>query len=171
MSKLTREQKIELYQKRKQGMTISALSQIYGIHKSGIEYLIRLIDEHGFDVLRVNKNRYYSNELKEQIINDVLQEKNSIHTTAVKYGLSSYGMLHTWIKKYSENGYTNVSKKKGRPPSMTKKSSVKKKLTDKEKLKVLEEENLYLRAENAYLKKLKVVVEQRKELQNKKNQK
>ena len=54
---------------------------------------------------------------------------------------------------------------------MTKKPLKKKTLTKVEKIKALENELEYLRAQNAYFKKLRVVVEQRKELQKKKSQK
>ena len=46
MAKLTREQKIEIYHKKKSGVSNSSLSKQYGIAESGIRYLIKLIDEH-----------------------------------------------------------------------------------------------------------------------------
>ena len=57
MKKLTREQKIEVYEKRKQGMTIQELSSCYGLRKEGIKYLIRLIDQHGYQILRDGHSR------------------------------------------------------------------------------------------------------------------
>ena len=44
MAKLTREQKLEIYHKRKEGNTFTILSKEYGITKTEIKYLIRLID-------------------------------------------------------------------------------------------------------------------------------
>lgn len=52
MAKLTNEQKIEIYNKRKMGYTLNMLSTEYNINVHGIEYLVRLIDKNGFDVLR-----------------------------------------------------------------------------------------------------------------------
>ncbi|AAL94342.1 Transposase [Fusobacterium nucleatum subsp. nucleatum ATCC 25586] len=67
-----------------------------------------------------------------------------------------------------ENGYNVVEKKKGRKPkSMTKPKKNDKELSEKEKIKKLEEENLYLKAENEYLKKLRALVQER-ELKEKK---
>ena len=82
-------------------------------------------------------------------------------------GLLSYGLLQNWIKKYKENGYNIVERKRGRPamPKVTKK---KENETDKEKIKRLEEENLYLKAELEYSKKLRAVVQARKNQQQKK---
>lgn len=72
MAKLTREQRIEIYHKRKSGVTIKSLSKQYGILQAHIKYLIRLIDKHGEDILRRDNNRYYSPELKHEMINKVL---------------------------------------------------------------------------------------------------
>ncbi len=57
MSKLTREYKIEIYERRKKGETISSLVNSFYVSKSTIEYLIALIKKHGFDILRKDKNR------------------------------------------------------------------------------------------------------------------
>ena len=54
MRKLTKEQKIELYQKRQTGATIGELSKAYALRKEGVKYLIRLIDEHGYGILRTD---------------------------------------------------------------------------------------------------------------------
>ena len=56
MAKLTNEQKIEIYNKRKMGYTLNMLSTEYNINVHGIEYLVRLIDKNGFDVLRKDRN-------------------------------------------------------------------------------------------------------------------
>ncbi len=120
MAKLTREQKIELYKKRKQGATLSSLSKEYQIRSDNINYLVRLIDRHGFDVLRSNKNNYYSPESKLEIINKVLINSQSLTSTAIEYGLPSDGLLVNWIKLYKKNGYNIVENKRGRSPTMKK---------------------------------------------------
>ena len=98
MAKLTREQKIEIYKKRKSGESIVDLSKQYDINYGNVKYLVKLIDRHGEDILRKDKNKkdknnYYSPKLKIEIINKVLLEKRSVESTAVIYGLSSAGML------------------------------------------------------------------------------
>ena len=171
MSKLTREQKIEMYHKRESGVTVQELAKEYKIRKDNIHYLIRLIEKHGEGILRNDKNRYYSSSLKEEIINKVLLDNHSVSSIAIEYGLSSDGMLFNWIKSYKENGYVIVERKKGRPPTMPKKNIVNKDykdMTPEEKIKYLEDKNLYLEAENEYLKKLRAVIQARKNQQSKK---
>ena len=57
MSKLTREDKIEIYERRKNGETISSLAKNFNIRESNIKYLIALIKKHGYDILRDNKRK------------------------------------------------------------------------------------------------------------------
>ena len=167
MSKLSYEDKIEIYNSRKNGMSIRAISIKYKINTTGLKYLIRLIDKHGFDILRTTKNKYYSSKEKERIINRVLLNNETITMVSIEEGLFSSGILVNWIKKYKENGYNIVERKRG---CLTMKKITKKLVseTDKEKIKRLEEENLYLKAELEYSKKLRAVVQARKNQQQKK---
>ena len=50
-------------------MTFPFIKSKYGINKSGVEYLVRLIDKHGFDILRNNENKSYSSKKKQRILN------------------------------------------------------------------------------------------------------
>ena len=56
MTKICYEEIINLYYDRKNGMSFPSIKSKYGINKSGVEYLVRLIDKHGFDILRTNEN-------------------------------------------------------------------------------------------------------------------
>lgn len=89
MAKLTRDQKIEIYHKKKSGVSNSSLSKQYGIAESGIRYLIKLIDKHGEDILRKNKNNYYYPEQKLEIINKVLIINNLLNQLLLNMGYSS----------------------------------------------------------------------------------
>ena len=168
MSKLTYEDKINLYNDRKKGLTIPALVSKYNVRHEIIEYLIRLIDKHGLDVLRTSKNKYYPPYEKERIINRVLINMESRNSVAIDEGLTSSGMLGNWIKKYQEMGYNIVERKRGRSPTMSNNNKPTKKETIEEENKRLKKENLYLKAELEYSKKLRAVVQARKNQQQKK---
>ena len=167
MSKLSYEDKINLYNDRKDGMSKNALSQKYKIRTCSIDYLVSLIDIHGYDILRTSKNKIHTKHEKEEAINRVLISGETAWSVALNTGLLSYGMLLNWIKNYKDMGYNIVERKKGRPtmPKITKKKTNE---TDKDKIKRLEEENLYLKAELEYSKKLRAVVQARKNQQQKK---
>ena len=59
-------------------MTFPFIKSKYGINKSGVEYLVRLIDKHGFDILRTNENKSYSSKKKQRILNRILVDNESI---------------------------------------------------------------------------------------------
>ena len=167
MSKLSYEDKINIYYKKKNGQSRKSLASEYKIRDCIVMYLVRLIDKHGFEILRKDKNKYYTPYQKEQIINRVLIGGESISSVAVDEGLSSYGMLQNWIKKYKEMGYNIVERKRGRS-TMQKVTRKKERETKDETIKRLEEENLFLKAELEYSKKLRDVVQARKNQQQKK---
>ena len=53
--KLTYEDKIEIYQLRKQGESLKNLSKKYDIADSNIKYLVRLIDQYGIEIVKKEK--------------------------------------------------------------------------------------------------------------------
>ncbi len=59
MSKLSYEEKMKIYNKRKTGEILNNLHSKYGITKHKIQCLVWLIDRHGFDMLKHAKNKYY----------------------------------------------------------------------------------------------------------------
>src|SRR5574344_2988669 len=169
MPKLNYDEKKEIYSKRKAGVPLSTLHYQYKITVHNIQYLVWLIDKHGLDILRTTSNRKYSKQFKEDAVNRVLLNNESIQSVAIDIGLFSDGLLHQWIKNYKEMGYNIVERKRGRSPTIMKKpKTINKEETEKEKIKRLEEENLYLKAELEYSKKLRAVVQARKNQQQKK---
>lgn len=168
MSKLSYEDKINIYNDRKKGLTKKDLSIKYKITIHGIQYLCCLIDKHGFDILRTQKNKYYPKYVKQNAIDRVLINNETIWSVSLDIGLLGDGTLHNWIKKYKENGYNIVERKQGQNSTMEKETKKNEKETPEEKVKRLEEENLYLKAELEYSKKLRAVVQARKNQQQKK---
>ena len=61
MSKLTYEDKINLYTDKKGGMSIGSLSNKYKVSKNVINYLTALIDKDGIDILRTKKIEFILN--------------------------------------------------------------------------------------------------------------
>lgn len=167
MSKLSYEDKINLYEDKQSGLSYKSLSQKYKIRDCRVKYLVRLIEMHGYDILRKYKNNNYPKYIKEEAINCVLINKESIYSVALRFGLPGDGMLYNWIKKYKENGYNIVERKRGRStmPKVTKKQ---KNETIEEENRRLKEENEYLKVELEYSKKLRAVVQARKNQQQKK---
>ena len=58
--KLSYEDKVNIYELRQNGESIKSLSEQFSVSKSVLQYLIRLIDKYGIDIVRKGKNTYYS---------------------------------------------------------------------------------------------------------------
>lgn len=86
------------------------------MRKENLKYLVKLIDYHGEEILRNDKNNYYSKELKEEIINKVWIDGESIKSTSIKYGermsqsfilrQASYIYLLYWISILEKSSLT-----------------------------------------------------------------
>ncbi|MBO8461954.1 MAG: helix-turn-helix domain-containing protein [Firmicutes bacterium] len=89
----------------------------------------------------------------------------SLTEVALSNGTQSYN-LSNWYKIYEKFGVDGLKlDRRGRPPKMTKKPKLSNEPKTKEEF---EKELEYLRAENEYLKKLKALVQKRKDRQPKK---
>ncbi|MCK8628015.1 transposase [Fructobacillus cardui] len=117
MSKLLKKDKINIYYLWKnQHHSSKRIAQKCKINYSHVSYLIALIEEHGLSVLD-HSYQFHSNDLKLEIMRKALNSNRSIQSISLEYVLPSNGLLYNWLRSFRENGYTIVTKKKGRNPN------------------------------------------------------
>ncbi|MBQ3020815.1 MAG: IS3 family transposase, partial [Bacilli bacterium] len=71
MSKLSYEDKINIYNEKKEGISIGNLSSKYKVRKCVINYLTALIEKHGYDILRTRQNKVHTIFEKQEAIDRV----------------------------------------------------------------------------------------------------
>ena len=72
--KLTYEDKVQIYELRKQGFSYSRLANMFGIDARNLAYMIKLIERYGLEIVKKGRNNYYSPEIKQEMIDKVLLE-------------------------------------------------------------------------------------------------
>lgn len=109
MSHLTFEDKINLYNYKKNGMPIGNLSNKYNVRKCVINYLTVLIYKHKIDILRINKNKLHMfmkgriNNRKKVNVVSKLRLKYSLMILLQLSGLAKLVYYYTLSKTDEDN--------------------------------------------------------------------
>ena len=116
----------------------------------------RTMGDEGFQ--RSRKNKTYSFQFKLDAVKLYLSTEISFRDLALKLHLKNSGTLVTWVQCYRAVGVEGLKpQRKGRRPKVTVKTNNESNnaVWQDERLKQLEEENLKLRIQVAYLKELR----------------
>jgi len=148
-------QVVELY---KLGYGYRSISKKLQLSDSLVKRWLRVYSAHGVVGLERSGRRCLNPSLKKQAVRDVLEKSLSFESVALKYHIS-ISAVYSWTQQVKLQGYEilsqikqgHASKDMGRP----------KKKEPETELEKLQEELRYLRAENAYLKKLRALVQER----------
>lgn len=142
------------------GLSVREAGCHLGCGRSQVHLWVTLFERHGLTGLKL-RHGSYSAEFKLSVLKHMHQNHLSLLETAVHFGIPGPFVIRQWERLYQNQGAEGLRRKpQRRRPAMSKSKTKKVKLKTtphEELLKELE----YLRAENAYLKKLQALVEER----------
>ena len=138
------------------------LSKKHGIHRRLVELWVANYRQYGDKGLaRSRQQKSYTFEFKLNVVELYLRSELSYQEIAFQVGMTNPTLIARWVIDYRAAGPAALRpKKKGRKRSMNKDKIIQEieksdSEEQKELLKQLQEENLHLRIENAYLKELR----------------
>ncbi|WP_225427058.1 helix-turn-helix domain-containing protein [Companilactobacillus kedongensis] len=155
------------------GCGSTTLAKKYGIaSKSLILNWVHSFDLRGVKGLEPRRmNLNYSSQFKVQVLNWKNQNKASLPATALHFNLSSPSTVWQWQKKFDEIGIAGLEQLRGNPKMIKRKNENQSdnnsnKKDKNEEVKRLRQENLMLKIQNEYLKKVEALA-QKKSVQKK----
>ena len=141
------------------GSSINSIHKTYGIGNERLQVLWARYQLEGTSGLLKRKSIRADYALKRKIVLDIEKNHLTLHAASIKYGPSP-DRIKVWLRIYRAEGFPGLDriKKRGRPPGMGRPKKNSKPLTELERLR---KENQELKTENALLKKVRALVEER----------
>lgn len=167
MTKYSKEEKLEAVKRLLSGKeSANTIASDTGMVKSNILFWTRKYELHG-ELAFTKSYTNYSAQYKLDVLNYMNENGTSIFETAAIFNLPTDSSLWTWQNLLETQGSDAlVPKKKGRP-TMKKDTNKTRKQFDQGSIEELKAENERLRMENAYLKKLNALVQNKEKSPNK----
>lgn len=137
-------------------LSLKSVARLYDVSPCRVRKWAYACREHGIKILTGNRGRYPA-DFKISVVKYVVDEGFSVRETAVKYGVPAFGTVCKWLEKYKKYGEDAFIRANEKSPSMSEENG--NPATPLPPLTQSEREELeQLRAEIAYLKKLKALV-------------
>jgi len=161
---------VQSYEPGKKGF--KTLAQRHGLDHATVRRWVKSYQQHGLEGLRQTFRRY-SAEFKLSVLQRMQQEELSVRQVLALFDIrGGVGIIRTWERLYHEGGLEALQPKSSRghanmvpsdPPTPKPVQP-----TDTRSLEELRKENAYLRAEVAYLKKLRALRQAKEQAAQKK---
>jgi len=155
MTKYNLEERIAAVLAVEAGESIAGTAKRYQMSPSVLIRSLRHYQQHG--PAGLSRGRYnWTAKQKYEVLEYMHENHLSCQETGIHFGINGSSTVWQWEQRYLEKGIEGLEgKQKGRKPRTPKPKP------PKSREEELLEENLYLRAENEYLKKLNALVAER----------
>jgi transposase-like protein len=146
--------KIKVIAYYRQRHTRSATGDKFAVNPKFVHKWAKQYQNGGIEAIKPKTSKAkYSADFKHKVITTLLKQGLSQSETALKFNISSPALISHWHNAYRLYGISGLTPKAKGRIAMSK-LYITNKPDDEKTLAELERENEYLRAENAYLKKL-----------------
>jgi transposase len=166
MAKFTLEQRMKaVIDITEHHMSHTTVARMMGCNHEVVRRWLKRYEQFGVEGL-VLKHGTYTGEFKQHVVEYMHKNRLSIFETAVVFGVPSTSTVGKWVNTYDEEGPQALYRdNRGRKKTMSADKQKKDKM-NKEKVNTENSEDLIaeierLRMENAYLKKLNALVQER----------
>jgi transposase-like protein len=164
MSKYSSQFKLRVVQEYLKLGGLKRLAKLYSINTSDIRNWTLAYQSHGLPGLQKRGYQRYTPEFKIAVLEYMKLNLIGVRPTAAHFNIAAPSTITIWQRLYNEGGITALqSKPRGRPP-MPKHSEIQA-LLARPSAELTHEELLrkaqYLEVENAYLKKLEALAQQK----------
>lgn len=155
MRSLTEKEKEQIIQLYESGYGNRRIASEVGRDRSTIKRYLHTYKAYGTLTIHPTGTSKYPPDVKLSAVKDVMEKSISLEKTRVEYGIPDKKTLRNWVRIARTEGYEalymseNKRKRCVKPP------------VDETALEQLRRENYELRLENALLKKVKALVEER----------
>lgn len=144
------------------GVSLREVARRLGTDHKNVRRWVAFYEQYGAKGIVSKKEAIYSGDFKLTVVRYMRENHLSLFEAAVKFGISNESVVLAWNRLYESEGapalYRDNRGKMKKSRKYKQSTGAKSVKSDKDSLL---EELEYLRAENAYLKKLRALVEQR----------
>jgi len=163
MSKYSKQFKLKVVKEFLKSGGQKQIAHLFEISHSQVRDWVLAYQAHGHSGLNPSY-QHHSTRFKAQVLEYMAQHQISARPAAAHFGIGSMSSILQWQKLYNEGGITALEPKPKGRPSMSKRSEIaallakpSEQLTHEELLRKAQ----YLEVENAYLKKLEALAQQK----------
>jgi len=135
---------------------MTKLVKKYNYDLAKLKYLVKLYQMHGEKPFLEQDKRIYTREEKLESIKIVMSNQKSARQLALEKGMPSPHVIQDWVEKFKKEGADSIQISRGRKGYRLH-ADRQKYLANKE----LRERFAYLEAENAYLKKVYSLIQEK----------